>query len=146
MTHYETLGISQKAPPDVVKAAAKALLRMYHPDNQSTGDAAMFRKVKAASDVLIDPVKRNAYDVSLNGNGHKPQRKKKAPADDGSINARAYPGAYPGPCQRSDAVEEAIMNLGVAMASEAVRNTLDNLPPGLKEVLQQALKNGGGKK
>ena len=47
-TPYDILFIKKNAPPEVIKAAYKALAKKYHPDNGDTGDATEFRKIQEA--------------------------------------------------------------------------------------------------
>lgn len=74
MNHYETLEVSPKASPEVIRAAFKSLMQRYHPDRRP-GDEAAARKaaqVASAYEVLSDPAKRADYDASL--------RRQQAPA------------------------------------------------------------------
>lgn len=63
-THYERLNIARDAPPEVVKAAYKALTQKYHPDkNPGNDEAARTTAVlNRAYEVLIDPVARRQHD------------------------------------------------------------------------------------
>jgi hypothetical protein len=64
--HYETLGVTRTAPPEVVKAAWKALAQMYHPDrNKDPGAVEEFKRAQGAYEVLADPAARAAYDREL---------------------------------------------------------------------------------
>ncbi len=71
MNHYERLKVSQDAPPEVIRAAYRALAAKLHPDRQggSMGlDDAMHEQMVAlngAYEVLIDPKLRQDYDASL---------------------------------------------------------------------------------
>ncbi len=72
MNHYERLKVSQDAPPEVIRAAYRALASKLHPDRQAgaeTGpDDAMHHHMVAlngAYEVLIDPKLRQDYDASL---------------------------------------------------------------------------------
>ncbi len=62
--YYARLGVSPQADPRVIAAAFRKAARRLHPDVPGTGDAAAFVWVKAAYDVLHDPVRRAAYDRS----------------------------------------------------------------------------------
>jgi len=60
---YEVLQVSPKASPEVVQAAYRTLARAYHPDvNTSPNAARMMRQLNAAYKVLSDPVRRARYD------------------------------------------------------------------------------------
>lgn len=74
MNHYERLKVSQDAPPEVIRAAYRALAAKLHPDRQQQGgtetgpDDAMHAQMAAlnqAYEVLIDPKLRLAYDATL---------------------------------------------------------------------------------
>jgi hypothetical protein len=61
---YEVLQVSPKASPEVVQAAYRVLARAYHPDvNTSPNAARMMRQVNAAYNVLSDPDRRARYDA-----------------------------------------------------------------------------------
>ncbi len=63
--HYRTLFVQPDAPPEVIKAAWRALMsaRRAHPDLGGDHDAAV--RLNTAYEVLGDPVRRSAYDHSL---------------------------------------------------------------------------------
>jgi DnaJ domain len=72
-THYDTLGVAQQTPPEVVRAAYKALTQMYHPDRPSNPQRSVDRMhaLSAAYAILSDPAKRKEYDTWLNTAGAK---------------------------------------------------------------------------
>jgi hypothetical protein len=63
-THYDTLKVARDAPPEVVRAAYRALTLKYHPDRHaSNADATQaMALLNSAYDVLSDPQKRREYD------------------------------------------------------------------------------------
>lgn len=63
MTHYQTLGVAPTATADEIKAAHRKLARMHHPD--AGGDAALFKAIQAAVEIVGDPEKRREYDRAL---------------------------------------------------------------------------------
>ncbi len=71
MNHYERLKVTQDAPPEVIRAAYRALANRLHPDrNGGVGgpdDATheQMASLNAAYEVLIDPLLRNDYDATL---------------------------------------------------------------------------------
>jgi len=66
--HYQTLGLARHAEAVVVKAAYRALVSLYHPDRNPAPDAIeRIQRINIAHDVLSDPVRRHAYDATLNG-------------------------------------------------------------------------------
>jgi curved DNA-binding protein CbpA len=65
-THYDNLKVAENAPPEVIKAAWRALTRMHHPDHSTHVDAVVITQIlNEAYEVLGDPVKREAYDARL---------------------------------------------------------------------------------
>ena len=65
---YEVLQLSPNASSETVERVYRLLAKRYHPDNQTTGDAAVFAQVHEAHDVLSDPHRRAEYDVSYDEN------------------------------------------------------------------------------
>lgn len=67
MTHYDTLEISWKASPEVVRAAYRSLIQRFHPDRRPGDEQAASRAaaITAAYEVLSDPARRAAYDQEL---------------------------------------------------------------------------------
>ena len=61
MTHYETLGVSEKATDKEIKKAYKKLAMQYHPDKG--GDEKKFKEISAAYDGLKTTEKRQQYDA-----------------------------------------------------------------------------------
>lgn len=62
---YELLGVSRDASDDVLKKAYRKLAMKYHPDrnpNQTEEDAARFKQINHAYEVLSDPEQRARYD------------------------------------------------------------------------------------
>ncbi len=60
-THYETLGVSEKATDKEIKKAYKKLAMQYHPDKG--GDEKKFKEISAAYDGLKTTEKRQQYDA-----------------------------------------------------------------------------------
>lgn len=63
-THYSNLKISRDAPPEVVKAAYKALSSRWHPDRNPDNPAAgrIMALINESYAVLSDPEKRAEHD------------------------------------------------------------------------------------
>lgn len=60
---YEILGLSHGASAAEIRSAYRKLARKYHPDISSSPDAnTQFAKINEAYHVLIDPLRRAAYD------------------------------------------------------------------------------------
>ncbi|PKO73543.1 MAG: molecular chaperone DnaJ [Betaproteobacteria bacterium HGW-Betaproteobacteria-17] len=61
--HYQTLGVSPSATPDLIKAAYRKKAAQFHPDKNQSADApTRFREVQEAYEVLSDAARRKAYD------------------------------------------------------------------------------------
>lgn len=61
--YYELLQISPNADNETIHRVFRYLAARLHPDNAHTGDAAKFRLVKTAYDVLSNSLRRREYDV-----------------------------------------------------------------------------------
>jgi DnaJ domain len=62
--HYQVLGVAPGAEEAVIRAAYRALIRLYHPDTNDDPKAqSRVREITAAFAVLGDPAKRAAYDA-----------------------------------------------------------------------------------
>ena len=65
---YRVLGVPASATPDEVRAAFRAKARDLHPDvNPRSDSAAAFARLRAAYDLLRDPVRREALDERRGG-------------------------------------------------------------------------------
>lgn len=62
--YYDLLQISQNAEPETIHRVYRLLAQRYHPDNQSTGNAARFRELADAYAILSDPEQRAKYDLA----------------------------------------------------------------------------------
>lgn len=97
VTHYEILQVREDASTDVLNAAARELMRRYHPDNQDTGDEETFKRVQQAAAVLRDPQSRRAYDLCLaqERNARRRRPPQGAPRHAAAAaESDAYPPAY----------------------------------------------------
>ena len=71
--HYETLSVSQTASEAEIKKAYRTLSLKYHPDRNSSDDAATkIREINDAYEILGDVQKRQQYDAQLQGGGGFP--------------------------------------------------------------------------
>ena len=62
-TYYELLGVASDASPSDIKAAYRAMARLFHPDQYSGPNAtALFLEIEAAYETLSDPGRRSQYD------------------------------------------------------------------------------------
>lgn len=61
--HYETLQVPEDASPEVIKKQYRKMSLEMHPD-RPTGDAAKFKEINEAYEVLSDPHLRAQYDMA----------------------------------------------------------------------------------
>jgi curved DNA-binding protein CbpA len=61
---YETLQISPNADPETIHRVHRIMAARFHPDNPETGDLEKFLVMRAAYQVLSDPVRRREYDMA----------------------------------------------------------------------------------
>ena len=63
-THYDNLKVARDAPAEVIRAAYRVLAQRYHPDVNSSADAARIMSIiNEAYSVLSDPRRRAAHDA-----------------------------------------------------------------------------------
>jgi len=62
VNHYEVLGIEKTATPAAIKKAYKRMAKKHHPDKG--GDSQQMVLVNKAYDTLMDPAKREHYDLT----------------------------------------------------------------------------------
>jgi molecular chaperone DnaJ len=62
--YYDVLGVAKDAKSDEIKKAYRRLARQLHPDvNPDPAAQEKFKEVTTAYEVLIDPKKREIYDL-----------------------------------------------------------------------------------
>jgi curved DNA-binding protein CbpA len=61
--YYEVLHVSPNADIELIQRVFRLLARRYHPDNQRSGNATLFRQLHDAYTILSDPEKRAQYDA-----------------------------------------------------------------------------------
>jgi curved DNA-binding protein CbpA len=59
---YDILGLSKNATFEEIKSKYKSLAQQHHPDKG--GDPELFKQIKHAYEVLIDPISRTKYDTT----------------------------------------------------------------------------------
>ncbi|WP_175691672.1 J domain-containing protein [Burkholderia anthina] len=65
-THYDVLRATRDAPPEVIRAAYRALSQKWHPDKNKSPDAGrMMQAINAAYEILSDSARRAHYDQEL---------------------------------------------------------------------------------
>jgi molecular chaperone DnaJ len=77
LSHYKTLGVSDKASPEEIKKAYRSLAKKYHPDKTANNSVAetRFKEVSLAYSVLSSPQRRAEYDAQrLAGSWFQPFR------------------------------------------------------------------------
>jgi len=64
-TYYGRLKVASDAPPEVIRAAYKALVQKYHPDRHqgSIRHEIVLAALNKAQEVLLDPERRAAHDA-----------------------------------------------------------------------------------
>ena len=63
-SYYEILGISPQASKNEIKSQYKKLVKMYHPDVNSSLEAEeIFKEINKAAQILLDDEKRKNYDI-----------------------------------------------------------------------------------
>lgn len=60
---YQVLGVAPNATPAVIKAAFRQKARATHPDTSQQSTPEAFYLVRKAGALLLDPVRRTAYDL-----------------------------------------------------------------------------------
>lgn len=89
MNHYERLKVSRDAPPEVIRAAYRALANKLHPDRNGGGQTgpddaqhAQMAALNTAYETLMSPKARLAYDEALQlADAARPQAHSSAGAD-----------------------------------------------------------------
>jgi hypothetical protein len=87
MTHYETLGVSEDATPEEIKAAYRILVRKNHPDLIGDEGVEKTALINAAYTVIGDPDSRTLYNADLRserGRTARPDTDYVPPRDDWS--------------------------------------------------------------
>ena len=59
--YYKILGVDRGASEEEIKKAFRKLAHQHHPDKQG-GDAAKFKEINEANQILSDKAKRQQYD------------------------------------------------------------------------------------
>ena len=65
MDFYSILGIPADADQETIRSAYRILARRYHPDRGTGSSTEKFRQVAEAYETLIEPARRQVYDLSL---------------------------------------------------------------------------------
>ena len=84
-THYDNLKVARAAPPEVIRAAYKALSQKYHPD-KNPGDetaARIMAVVNTAYGILSEPARRKEHDEWIRAEEREVDWLESSRADDG---------------------------------------------------------------
>ena len=95
-THYDNLKVSRKAPPEVIRAAYKALGQKYHPD-KNPGDekaARIMAILNSAYGTLADPVRRREHDEWIAAEEWEIEWLESTRAEEGRDTSRHDPAAW----------------------------------------------------
>lgn len=68
-THYDVLGVTPEAPPELIRSAYRDRARQFHPDRVVASDTDAMSQVNEAYRVLSDPSRRFDYDRSIGRRG-----------------------------------------------------------------------------
>ena len=103
--YYKILEINSGASEEVIKAAYKALIKKYHPDNGTEKDPTgeKMRMINEAYSVLSDQHKRQEYDYKLNRSKEETgEAKNQFAEDDEPTKKEEYnvPDEKPSPIKR----------------------------------------------
>lgn len=144
MTHYESLGVHETAPPEVIEAAWKALMKKFHPDSQ-TPDLDRTQKLNAAHDVLADEAKRKAYDAQLKAQKEstrfqQPYSFQTPLMNEQGAYPQAYPNAYPQP--RNLGLENIIQDAAQTLAQAAFESLIEQMPVPVQAGIRNAMRFG----
>ena len=63
--YYEVLHVANFAEIEVVRAAYRAISKLYHPDTNPTADPNIMVQINIAFEILGNPQKKELYDVEL---------------------------------------------------------------------------------
>jgi molecular chaperone DnaJ len=99
VTHYTVLGIQKTSTPEEIKQAYRRLAMRWHPDRQGGGDSQLaevkFKEIKFAYEVLIDDVKRLAYDKTITSTGGESKNSRSNPHTGGTwTESDGYDNAF----------------------------------------------------
>ena len=94
--HYDTLEVSPKASPEVIRAAYKSLMQRHHPDKHTATAQApdLAARIAQAYGVLSDPQQRATYDLQLQSAAAAATSKNSAEVGSGPASTR-HRGAGP---------------------------------------------------
>lgn len=116
--YYEILGVSRDASADEIKKAYRRLARQLHPDvNPDPETQERFKEVSKAYEVLLDPQKREMYDLGGDpfgqngGAGGFGQSFSFSDIMDAFFNSSGGPGAGRGPRSRVQRGQDALVRL-----------------------------------
>lgn len=80
--YYEILGVSYDASSMEIKKAYYALAKKYHPDANPTDNSKKFREISEAYSTLINPDKKEEYDMKLSAGSFTSKKDSKESKED----------------------------------------------------------------
>ena len=104
-THYDNLKVAREAPPEVIRAAYRALSQRFHPDrNPGNDDAARIMTViNTAYAVLSDPERRRQHDEWIREEEYSRSQRQQSDHDPLSSNYQQATAARKRSAPREDA-------------------------------------------
>jgi len=95
-TYYDILGLGRNASDLQIKRRYRQLVRKYHPDVASDKAAAhqVFIQITEAYEALTDPMRRRAYDATLDMEAKRRAEASKARAAARTASTQRPPGQY----------------------------------------------------
>jgi curved DNA-binding protein CbpA len=69
MNLYAVLGVPIDADQETIRSAYRVLARRYHPDRGAGSSTEKFQQIAQAYETLIDPGRRQGYNLSLTRSG-----------------------------------------------------------------------------
>lgn len=135
-THYDNLKIARNAPPEIVRAAYKALSQKFHPDRHPDKELATrtFQLINTAYEVLSDPVKRKDHDDWITMSEAEPRNSPPPPQSPYSPRHTPYPphpSPYPGHSRDNKSSESGAGRWKAALDFQAAMRRRPMFPPNM---------------
>lgn len=105
-THYETLGLSERASAEEIKASYRRLIRQHHPDIAGPEGARRTGEINHAYQVLSSEDSRILYDADLRRERAIPEPEENVDAEPSEYIYRDYPEYEPVRHDSQEFVEE----------------------------------------
>jgi curved DNA-binding protein CbpA len=139
-SYYEILMVTRDAPPEVIRAAYKALSQKWHPDkNDHESAPEIMAMINTAYAELSDPDKRRAYHQWLEAEEMRWAFQHPQPQPDYRPPEPEKPAAPPAPKRRAFEIDDDKVN---ATLAELAKRDRWKLGRGQKRVLWALLTGG----